>query len=242
MPDGTYSATIEAVDDNGNRGSVGPFPVVVDNHRRPRSRSPFPRIPPIFSPDGDGSKETLLIKLSGSVEDLWSAQVTDASGKAVRTLKFENAAPTDWIWDGKGDDGKVVPDGVYSFSISSTDRAGNSVSKRFDNIVVNTQQPPIGLVIDLAAFSPNGDGVKEVVNLFPSVPDQDGHRWLEALGPRQGQARGLVPVGPGRRLPQGSRALRRPRPGLAQGPARGAVPGPALGHLPQRLQSQGEFA
>src|SRR5208283_5314447 len=98
----------------------------------------------------------------------------DASGKTVRTLKYESAAPADWTWDGKGDDGKIVSDGVYSFSISATDRAGNSASKRFDNIVVDTQQPPIGLVIDLAAFSPSGKTQKGVVNLFPSVPVKTG--------------------------------------------------------------------
>jgi outer membrane protein OmpA-like peptidoglycan-associated protein/flagellar hook assembly protein FlgD len=173
VPDGNYSATIEAADDNDNRGSVGPFPIVVDD-TPPAVEIVVPENPPIFSPDGDGNKETLLIKLSGSVEDLWKAQVADASGKAVRILKFEGAAPADWTWDGKDDEGKVVSDGVYSFAISSTDRAGNSVSKRFDNILVNTQQPPIALVIDLPSFSPNGDGVKDVVTLFPSVPVKTG--------------------------------------------------------------------
>jgi outer membrane protein OmpA-like peptidoglycan-associated protein/flagellar hook assembly protein FlgD len=172
-PDGAYTATIEAVDDNGNRGSVGPFPIVV-KVTPPKVDISVPENPPIFGPDGVSSKQTLLIKLSGSVEDLWSAQVFDASGKTLRTLKFENAAPADWTWDGKADDGKVVPDGVYSFSISTTDRAGNSAAKRFDNIVVNTQQPPIGLVIDLAAFSPSGNSVKTTETLFPSVPVKTG--------------------------------------------------------------------
>lgn len=173
VPDGKYTATIEAVDDNGNRGSVGPFPIVVDN-TAPSVAISVPENPPIFSPDGDGNKDTLLVKLSGSVEDLWTALVADASGKAVRAFKFEGAAPADWTWDGKGDDGKVVADGVYSFSISSTDRAGNAVSMRFDNILVNTQQPPIALVIDLASFSPNGDGVKDVLTLFTGVPVKAG--------------------------------------------------------------------
>jgi outer membrane protein OmpA-like peptidoglycan-associated protein/flagellar hook assembly protein FlgD len=173
VPDGAYTATIEAVDDNGNRSSVGPFPIVVKD-TAPTITLSVPEDPPIFSPDGNSSKTTLLIKLSGSVEDLWSAEVTDVAGKTVKTLKFENSAPSDWTWDGLGDDGKVVPDGVYFFSISATDRAGNSVSKRFDNIIVNTQQPPVGLIIDLAAFSPNTQSLKGVVTLFPSVPVKTG--------------------------------------------------------------------
>ena len=91
-PDGAYSATIEAVNDNGYRGSVGPFPVVV-KISAPTVQIAVPENPAIFSPDGNSSKETLLIKLSGSVEDLWAARVTDTLGKAIRTLKFENSAP-----------------------------------------------------------------------------------------------------------------------------------------------------
>ena len=160
-------------DDNGIRGNVGPFPIVV-KITPPTVEITCPwKIPRSSAPTAAGTRTPSSIKLSGSVEDLWSAQVADASGRAVSTLKYENAAPADWVWDGKGDDGKVVPDGVYSFSISSTDRARNSVSKRFDNIVVNTQQPPIGLVIDLAAFSPTAT-TKDDVNLFPSVPVKAG--------------------------------------------------------------------
>ena len=172
-PDGAYQAVIEAVDDNGNQSSLGPFHIVIDA-TPPSVELSVPENPSIFSPDGDGNKDSILFKLSGSVEDLWSAKVSDASGKAVRSLKFEGIAPSDWTWDGTGDDGKVVADGVYSFSIASADRAGNSAAKRVDNIIVNTQQPPIGLVIDLAYFSPNGDGVKDYISFFPSVPVKAG--------------------------------------------------------------------
>lgn len=172
VADGNYSVTIEAVDDNGNRGSVGPFAVVVDN-KAPTAELSSPE-GSIFSPDGDGSKDTLLLKMSGSVEDSWVGQALDASGKALRKVEYANAAPANFVWDGKGDDGKIVPDGVYSFSLGAVDRAGNAVTKRLEGIIINTQQPPIGLVIDLASFSPNGDGSKDAVNLFPSVPVKTG--------------------------------------------------------------------
>ena len=66
VPDGSYAATIEAVDDNGNRRTVGPFAIVVDN-AAPTTEIVVPENPAIFSPDGDGNKDSLLIKLSGSV-------------------------------------------------------------------------------------------------------------------------------------------------------------------------------
>ena len=147
----------------------------MDNTAPTRRASPSPRIPPIFSPDGDGNKDTLLIKLSGSVEDLWSAQVADASGKAVRTLKFENAAPADWTWDGKGDDGKVVPDGVYSFSISSH-RQGRQLG--LQALRQHRRQHPAAAHRPRdrprPPSAPTATASKDVVTLFPSVPVKTG--------------------------------------------------------------------
>ena len=173
VPDGTYAATIEAVDDNDNRSTVGPFPVVVRN-TPPKATIAFAATPPIFSPGGNSSKTSLLVKMSGSVEDKWTVQLLDVAGKTVRTIDYKDATPTDYTWDGRGDDGKIVPDGVYSYVVSSVDRAGNKYESRLDSIVVDTQQPPIGLVIDLAAFSPVSSGAKKVETLFPSVPVKEG--------------------------------------------------------------------
>jgi flagellar hook assembly protein FlgD/outer membrane protein OmpA-like peptidoglycan-associated protein len=172
VPDGNYTVTIEAVDDNSNRSSVGPFPVVVRD-TPPKASAAFALTPPIFSPGGDSSKTSLLVKISGSVEDLWTVKILDVAGKTVRTVDFKDTAPSDFTWDGRGDDGKIVPDGVYSFVLSSVDRAGNKFESRLDSIVVDTQQPPIGLIIDLATFSPISQ-TKKVENLFPAVPVKQG--------------------------------------------------------------------
>ncbi len=173
VPDGDYTVKIEAVDDNDNHSSVGPFPVVV-RITPPKASIAFAATPPIFSPGGDSSKTSLLVKISGSVEDLWTVKILDVAGKAVRTVDFKDTAPSDFTWDGRGDEGKIVPDGVYSFVLSSVDRGGNRFESRLDNMVVDTQQPPIGLIIDLATFSPISQGSKKVENLFPAVPVKQG--------------------------------------------------------------------
>jgi outer membrane protein OmpA-like peptidoglycan-associated protein/flagellar hook assembly protein FlgD len=173
VPDGAYSVVIEAFDDNGNRGTAGPFKVVVKI--TPPSATMVPADESkIFSPDGDSNKDTLLFRMSGSVEDLWTLKFLDAGGAVQRKVEYKNSAPTDFTWDGKTDGGSVVPDGVYSAVLQSTDRAGNSTTVRVDNIVVNTQQPPINVAIDLPAFSPNGDGVKDTLTITPSVPVKTG--------------------------------------------------------------------
>ncbi len=176
VPDGRYRIVIEAVDDNGNLASTEPWAVVVDT-LPPTVTAAGPGASGealIFSPDGDGNKDSFAITQKGSQEDVWKAEVSDAAGTPVRVWTFTAASPADLLWDGKNDSGQVVPDGVYAYRISSVDRAGNSASARVENIIVNTQQPPVGVSIDLAAFSPNGDGIKDSINLIPNVPVRGG--------------------------------------------------------------------
>lgn len=172
VPDGTYDVRLSAADDNGNTATVGPWQVVVDT----TPPSAVIKVPDslIFSPDGDGNKDTITVGLSGSKEDLWTLGIADAAGTTIRHVEFKDATPTDFTWDGKNDAGTIVPDGVYSLVLSSTDRAQNSFSGRLDNIIVNTQQPPINIAIDSAAFSPNGDGSKDTIAFLPNVPVRTG--------------------------------------------------------------------
>ncbi len=173
VPDGRYAIAIEAVDDNGNVGRVGPFAVIVDT-KAPEASLEAAESSKIFSPDGDGNKDSLRFKISGSSEDLWQLRVLDSGGAVLRSVDYRAGRPEDFVWDGRSDSGSVLPDGVYTLTLAAADRAGNSVIRRVDNIVVNTQQPPVNIAIDLSAFSPNGDGRKDVVVLSPSVPVRTG--------------------------------------------------------------------
>jgi flagellar hook assembly protein FlgD len=175
-PDGAYAIVVEAVDDNGNVAVTDRWAVIIDTvHPSIKASGPSGASDAlIFSPDGDGNKDSFAVTQSGSVEDLWKADVLDAAGGVVRTWKTPSAAPASLVWDGKNESGQVVPDGVYAYRVSATDRAGNSGSTRIENIIVNTQQPPVGISIDQAAFSPNGDGVKDILTLSPNVPVRVG--------------------------------------------------------------------
>ena len=174
-PDGTYYFTITAADDNNNTAKSERYAVVVDN------TPPVITVTPptgqnalIFSPDGDGNKDTFLIKQSGSVEDKWTATFTDTDNRVVRTAETVKAAPSDFVWDGKNNTGEFVPDGIYTYKIAATDRAGNSASQSVPNIIVDTIKPSVGISISTNAFSPNGDGVKDTITLSPTIPVQTG--------------------------------------------------------------------
>lgn len=182
-PDGRYSFTVFAADDNGNEGKVGPYEIVLDN------TPPVVRIDPllgsdlVFSPDGDRSKDEITIRMTGEIEDLWTVEITDSFGKVLLSRDFTYQAPRDFTWDGRDQDGTLVPDGVYNFRVRSTDLAGNSLSSGVENILVNTMITPVVLELAAGEFSPNGDGVQDTVDFIPNIPVAEGVRGftLEVL-------------------------------------------------------------
>ena len=174
-PDGTYYFTVTASDDNKNSTKSERYAVVIDNTPPVISVTPpSGQNALIFSPDGDGNKDTFLIKQSGSVEDKWTATVTGSDNRPVRSVDTVKAAPADFIWDGKTDSGEFTPDGIYTYRIAAVDRAGNSASQSVPNIIVDTVKPSVGISISANAFSPNGDGVKDTITLLPAIPIQTG--------------------------------------------------------------------
>ncbi|MDR2516139.1 MAG: gliding motility-associated C-terminal domain-containing protein [Spirochaetaceae bacterium] len=173
-PDETYTFTVTAADDNGNRVTTASYTVILDNTPPLIEITPVAENARIFSPDGDGSKDTLTIVQRGSVEARWEAAIVDNQGGRIKTFVFENGAPETILWDGTGDDGRVVPDGVYRYVISAADQALNRSEAALENIIVNTIQPAVTLTIADAFFSPNGDGVKDTMIFTTGIPVREG--------------------------------------------------------------------
>jgi flagellar hook assembly protein FlgD len=189
-PDGEYRFFMTAEDDNGNKATTERYTAHLDNTAPAvTATAPSGANAMIFSPDGDGNKDTFAIAQNGSVEDLWKATVLDGSGNAVRTIETKTAAPALFAWDGKNDSGAIVLDGVYAYRVESRDRAGNGANAKVDNIIVDTEKPAVNVTIDSAAFSPNGDGVQDTVNLAPSAPVLTGLLgWDLSIVSRSGNA------------------------------------------------------
>jgi flagellar hook assembly protein FlgD/outer membrane protein OmpA-like peptidoglycan-associated protein len=169
--DSEYTYTVEAWDDNGNRTTTSERKVVVDT-TPPAAAAKSAYI--VFSPNGDGNKDTLPLELAGSAEDSWQASITDAQGKAVKHFEWKNKSPQNLSWDGKDDAGNLAADGVYAFALASQDRAGNSTTRKIENIIINTVATPITLTVNTGYFSPNNDGVKDTVTVSLTVPVNKG--------------------------------------------------------------------
>ncbi|MCL2008207.1 MAG: OmpA family protein [Treponema sp.] len=172
--DGRYSFIITAMDDSGNTSRTGPFEVNVRNTPPNIVLEPFTGDLNIFAPGGTGGRDNVSIGQTGSDEELWEAGIYDIMGVKLRNFDIQSGAPGEIVWDGTDDEGIIVPDGVYNYRISSTDRAGNTSSAALENIIVNTIRPLVGLTIADSHFSPNRDGVKDTMILNLSVPVTEG--------------------------------------------------------------------
>lgn len=178
-PDGTYYYYITATDDNGNSGKTKEYEVVIDTVA-PDVELAQPS-DKIF---GEGAKAALKIKQTGSVEDEWVGKFRSADGTVVRTVKWVNAEPAEFQWKGTDDQDAQVFDGVYSYEISATDRAGNtSLPASITNIIYSAEKPSTNLYVKGSRyFSPNTDSKTSNVALDLTIPvpeEKSGNKLVE---------------------------------------------------------------
>ena len=178
-PDGLYYYYVTATDDNGNEGKTKDFKVVIDT-LAPEVEVAQPG-DKIF---GEGAKSAFKVRQSGSKEDLWVGTFMSADGKAVRTYKWENSEPVEFSWKGTDINDAQLPDGVYSYDITATDRAGNKAAKTgISNIIYSAEKPATNIYLASSRyFSPDtGSIYKDVLfNMSIPVPDEkSGNKLVE---------------------------------------------------------------
>ena len=89
--------------------------------------------------------------------------------KKVRSYSFGDNPPEKVQWDGLRDDGSLAEDGLYSYKLIATDDAGNTGFAETKLFELNTGTTEVILTVQNPAFSPNKDGVNDVLVLTPVV-------------------------------------------------------------------------
>jgi outer membrane protein OmpA-like peptidoglycan-associated protein/flagellar hook assembly protein FlgD len=170
VPDGKYSYSFTAWDERENIAAQKHGIIFIDNT--------IPKVSveateALFSPNGDGKKDTFTIKqnIVTSPDDIWTASFNDSSGKAVRTYTWTAEIPLVIIWDGKDDNGANVPEGLYSYTIQTTDKAGNNAKTELREIALTRQYETADITMSQEFFS---FGKDTNINLFPQLTKTDG--------------------------------------------------------------------
>ena len=170
VPDGKYTYLFTAWDERDNISTVKTGTVYVDNT--------FPEAAidsgMLFSPNGDSRKDTLEIKLGivTSPEDIWTAGFVDSKGRTVKSYAWNGgSAPKKISWDGKDDSGNDAPEGLYSFFVSSRDKAGNGVRTEQKQITLTRKYQSADVTCSNEYYSYK-DG-KNII-FYPLVSDAKG--------------------------------------------------------------------
>lgn len=163
-----------------------------------------------ISPNADGEKDVISIPISISDERMvigYRLTVANEIGSTVRQIrnKEERPVPSSVLerltyvekgitippelrWDGRRDDGSVVPDGKYRYFIEAWDDNGNSRKSEARIVYVDNTAPQIKLQIperNELIFSPNGDGSKDKLRIVQSGSSED--RWLAGVFDNEGR-------------------------------------------------------
>ncbi len=120
-----------------------------------------------FSPNGDSSGDTISLSASASESVAWRIDIVDAAGASVARLEAQGGELAA-AWDGLVG-GAPVSDGTYTATVSAADGWGNAPTVATIPLVVDTVAPSLNRVgaegAAAAVFTPNGDGVTDVVRL-----------------------------------------------------------------------------
>jgi flagellar hook assembly protein FlgD len=141
IPDGTYVVYIEGRDRAGNRGESNRLVIEVDT--RPTTLGVATDLS-AFSPNGDGVKDQLMIRPilhQGRETEAYQVVFKNAQGQVVRTLQEERVVPLEIPWDGKDQNGKVVPDGFYTAELEVLYRNGNRPRAVTEPFEIDTRPP-----------------------------------------------------------------------------------------------------
>lgn len=171
VPDGTYTYQLEVADDNNNVSKTDSRPVIVDT-KLPILSIDAPQT--AFAPGGDRPKLAINQSCDQSLSPVekWDAGIFDTKGRLIRSWTYRNSLPAQTNWDGKNNHGVLAPDGIYTFRLTTSDRAGNRAAAEIVNLLLLNQPTPLIMNIDNASFSPNDDGIKDTVMLSINGNDQ----------------------------------------------------------------------
>ena len=176
--DGFYQATLEVELENKQTAKSSLSGIEID------TTYPTIDLQPqylVFSPNQETKKQTLPIKQTSSNEDLWQATITNERSDVVRTMQW-NGEVSNFYWDACDDRGNRVANGKFVYSITATDKAGNTTTKMIKDIVVDDRIPKVYITQEYEAFSPNSDGIKDEQTFSLHTSIEEGiEKWSFAI-------------------------------------------------------------
>jgi len=170
LPDGNYSYEFYTTEQKGKEYLKIKGIVIVDANP---PKLEINAEETTFSPNGDGVKDRLLINIDAEQGVNYTCTISTPEGIVVRSEEWGQEPPEIFEWDGKGENGAVLPDGVYNIAISGKDLAGNVTLKTVKGVTIDIRERSATVDLDYPVFSPNGDGILDTVTFYPVLSDRN---------------------------------------------------------------------
>lgn len=179
LADGTYQLTLFAQDRAGNRATSDPITLRIDS----RPALAFLNVDNVaISPNGDGIADAAVATLRSSLPNAvvaWSLRA-QSENRSV-----ELATGTDNLPQQFDLDGELIADGVYTLELEIEHEHGPIARSTFDGFRVDRQPPSIRVTQEPQLFSPDGDGLADILRLGVEWEDLSAIRfwYLEIFDP-----------------------------------------------------------
>lgn len=160
----------------------------------------------VFSPDGDGNLDNMEIAQkvekseTGAPVENWKGTIANARGETIREFDFGAFPPEKFVWDGYDAQNQLAENGDYSYTISATDKAGNSAQQKIA-FKLDTVPTELSIALNKTAFNPNRPAEirilpkasTDIVSYSLSICDADTGKevWADS---RKGDSRIQLPV------------------------------------------------
>lgn len=152
QPTGTYTYVLQSASATSAKGTVA------INTTLALTISNLNAAWPVFSPDGDGQKETTTVGGTISYPDsTWTLNIKNSAGAVVRTATG-NGPAISYVWDGKNSSGTIVADGVYSMEVTATDDGASVIQSTSAAPLIRTSTSGCSITV-WAPILPRGSGL-----------------------------------------------------------------------------------
>ncbi|HPH02278.1 MAG TPA: OmpA family protein [Spirochaetota bacterium] len=174
VPDGNYEYILEGNDRAGNRVTRKLTDITVSTRTRPIEVRVSADT---FSPNGDGRFDAVAFTPridEQTILESWELAIATTNGKTVRSFGGGKTVPEKIGWDGRDNQGNILPDGHYVYTLKANYPDGDSPRTFPRKIAVDTTGPVVRLTTAPALFSPDDDGENDQLRIVLSLDDPSG--------------------------------------------------------------------
>lgn len=104
----------------------------------------------------------------------WVLSVAAPDGREAKRFTGSNTLPDSLVWDGRADNGQILPDGLYTYTLALEYESGNHPKTEPQTVKLDRTPPQVGITPQYLSFSPNGDGRQDTLSFAQTLSGEAG--------------------------------------------------------------------